>query len=153
MTGRIRSASGDTRPLPPRDAVLIDTGFLVALFDRRERLHASATAWLSGERRSLWTVPSVVVEAAHFLPGRPRVALARAASAGVVHVAAPDAAAYGRVAVLLERYADLDPDWADAELVWLAETAGIASVATLDSADFSVYRLHGRRAFDIVWPR
>ncbi len=152
MTGRKRSPSVDTRPLPPRDAVLIDTGFLVALFDRRERLHASATAWLSGERRALWTVPSVVVEAAHFLPGRPRVALARAASAGVVHVAAPDAAAYGRVAVLLERYADLDPDWADAELVWLAETAGITSVATLDSADFSVYRLHGRRAFDIVWP-
>lgn len=153
MTGRIRNKSADTRPLPPRDAVLIDTGFLVALFDRRERLHASATAWLSGERRSLWTVPSVVVEAAHFLPGRPRVALARAAAAGVVHVAVPDAAAYGRVAVLLERYAELDPDWNDAELVWLAETAGIASIATLDSADFSVYRLNGRRPFDIVWPQ
>jgi predicted nucleic acid-binding protein len=153
MTARNRGASADIRPLPPRDAVLIDTGFLVALFDRRERLHASAAAWLSGERRALWTVPSVVVEATHFLPGRPRVALARAAAAGVIHVAVPDAAIYGRVALLLERYSDLDPDWADAELVCLAETAGIARIATLDGADFSVYRLHGRRALDIVWPR
>ncbi len=153
MTVRSRGPIVDVRPLPQRDAVLIDTGFLVALFDRRERLHASAAAWLGGERRALWTVPSVVVEAAHFLPGRPRVALARAAAAGVVHVAVPGAAFYGRVGLLLERYADLDPDWADAELVCLGETAGIARIATLDRADFSVYRLHGRRAFDIVWPR
>jgi predicted nucleic acid-binding protein len=148
-----RGASADIRKLPPRDAVLIDTGFLVALFDRREPLHASAAAWLGGERLALWTVPSVIAEAAHFLPGRQRVALARAAATGVVHVAVPDATAYARAAVLLERYADLDPDWADIELVWLAESAGIHRIATLDRADFGVYRLHGRRMFDIVWPR
>ena len=153
MTKRSGGASADTRPLLPRDAVLIDTGFLVALFDRRERLHESARAWLIGERRALWTVPAVVVEAAHFLPGRERVALARAAASGLVHVVAPDAADYGRVVLLLERYADLDPDWADIELVWLAEAAGIHRIATVDSADFGVYRLHGRRMFDIVWPR
>ena len=141
------------RPLPPRDAVLIDTGFLVALFDRRERLHASAARLARRRATGAGTVPAVVVEAAHFLPGRRRVALARAAAAGVLHVAVPVAAVYGRVALLLKRYAELDPDWADTELVWLAETTGIHRIATLDRADFGVYRLHGRRAFDIVWPR
>jgi hypothetical protein len=98
-------------------------------------------------------VPSVVVEAAHFIPGRPRVALARAVAAGAIHVAVPDAPVHCRVAVLLERYADLDPDWAGAELVCPAETEGITRIATLDGPDFSVYRLHGRHVFDIVWPR
>ncbi|MDP1912220.1 type II toxin-antitoxin system VapC family toxin [Brevundimonas sp.] len=133
--------------------MLLDTGFLVSLFDRRERLHAAATAWLSGQLRPLWSVPSVLVEAAHFLPGWLRPALARTVASGVVSVAAPDAAAYGRIAVLLDKYADLDADWADIELVWLAETTGIQRIATLDVADFGVYRIHGRKRFDIVWPR
>ena len=138
---------------PSRDAVLLDTGFLVSLFDRLERLHAAAAAWLDERDRPLWTAPSVLVEAAHFLPGRLRPALARAAATGIVNVAAPDAAAYGRMSVLLDKYADFGADWADVELVWLAESTGIQRIATLDVADFGVYRIHGRRRFDIVWPR
>lgn len=140
-----------SRPVA-RDAILVDTGFLVALFDRRERLHAAARDWLARVREPLWTVPSVWVEAAHFLPARLRVALARTAAGGSIEVAAPDAVGYARVAALLDRYGDFDPDWADAELIWLAEAAGIHRIATLDAADFGVYRIHGRRAFDIVWP-
>ena len=146
-------------PKPPprqapssREAVLLDTGFLVALFDRRERLHDAAAAWLASYSMPLWSVPSVLVEAAHFLPGHLRPTLARAAASGVVHVMAPDIDAYGRIAALLGKYADHDPDWADIELVWLAEACGIHRIATLERADFGVYRIHGRRAFDIVWP-
>lgn len=135
-----------------RRAILLDTGFLVALFDSRERLHAAARQWLALVRDPLWSVPSVWAEAAHFLPARMRVALARMAAGGAVQVVAPDAEGYARAAALLERYATLDPDWADAELVWLAEAAGIHRIATVDETDFSAYRIHGRRGFDIVWP-
>ena len=148
-----RSAAAVTAQAPaPRDAVLLDTGFLVALFDRREPLHASAGSWLAANRQPLWSAPSVFNEAAHFLPGRLLAALARLGAQSVVRVCAPDAAGYARIAELLERYTDMDPDWADIELVWLAETAGIRRIATLDVADFGVYRIHGRRAFEIVWP-
>lgn len=95
----------------------------------------------------------MLVEAAHFLPGGLRPALARAAASGVVTVVAPDSAAYARLVDLLEKYADLAPDWADLELVWLAESAGVQRIATLDAADFGIYRINGRKAFDIVWPR
>ena len=138
--------------LSARRAILLDTGFLVALFDSRERLHAAARQWLALVRDPLWSVPSVWAEAANFLPARMRVALARMAAGGVVQVVAPAAEGYARVAALLERYATLDPDWVDAEPVWLAETAGIHRIAALDEADFHVYRIRGRRAFDIVWP-
>lgn len=148
---RLHQMAPQAAPTP--DAVLLDTGFLVSLFDRRERLHSAAVIWLNAQTSALWAPPAVLVEAAHFLPGRLRPALARAAASGVVKVSAPDAAGYARISWLLDKYADLDPDWADIELVWLAESSGIQRIATLDAADFGVYRTHGRRRFDIVWPQ
>lgn len=140
-------------PMPAgRDAVLLDTGFLVSLIDGREPFHDAAVHWLSQQRRSLWSVPAVFAETAHFVPGWLRPQLARAAATGLVRVSAPDAAGYARMASLLEKYADMKPDWADIELIWLAEAGGVQRIATLDVADFGVYRIQGRRAFDIVWP-
>ena len=54
------------------------------------------------------------------------------------------------MAELFTKYADQDPDWADLALVWLAETAGVNQIATLDVADFSVYRINGRRRFEMA---
>lgn len=135
-----------------RDAVLLDTGFLASLIDNREPFHVAAVHWLARQRRALWSVPAVFAETAHFIPGWLRPQLARAAAAGFVQVAAPDVAGYTRAAALLEKYTDLNPDWADIELIWRAEAAGIHRIATLDATDFCVYRIHGRKAFDIVWP-
>lgn len=151
---KVQPTAPAVRSLPPagRGAVLLDTGFLVSLIDDREPLHAAAVRWLSNHHGPLWSVPSVFVETAHFVPGWLRPQLARAAATGLVRVSAPDAAGYARIGSLLEKYADAKPDWADIELIWLAEAAGIHRVATLDAADFGVYRIHGRRAFDIVWP-
>lgn len=61
----------------------------------------------------------------------------------------PDADGHARIVQLFGKYADQDPDWADLELVWLAETAGTPRIATLDVADFSVYRINGRRRFEL----
>ncbi|MBN8510592.1 MAG: hypothetical protein J0L57_18520 [Burkholderiales bacterium] len=124
----------------------------MSLIDDREPLHAAARRWLSLQHRALWSAPAVLTETAHFLPGWLRPQLARAAASGVLQVAVPDAEGYGRIAALLQKYADRQPDWADIELIWLAEAAGIHRIATLDATDFGVYRIHGRRAFDIVWP-
>ena len=53
------------------------------------------------------------------------------------------------MAELFRKYADQDPDWADLALVWVAESTGIARIATLDVADFSVYRINGRKRFEL----
>ena len=68
-----RDSGGTLSRAAARDAILVDTGFLVALFDTRAPLHAAARDWLVRVREPLWTVPSVWVEAAYFLPGRLRV--------------------------------------------------------------------------------
>jgi predicted nucleic acid-binding protein len=54
-----------------------------------------------------------------------------------------------RGAELMAKYADLPMALADATLVALAEERGDPRVFTLDS-HFRVYRLHGRRRFEIV---
>ena len=128
-------------------AVLIDTGLLVALFDRLDAHHAAAAEWMAGNTAPLLTVSPVLSEAAHFLPVRLRASLASLVARGGLQVHHPDAPGYARIAHLFEKYADQDPDWADLELVWLAESAGTHRIATLDVTDFSVYRIHGRKRF------
>jgi uncharacterized protein len=49
----------------------------------------------------------------------------------------------------MERYADCPMDLADATLVVLAEERGISRIFTLDS-DFHIYRINGRKRFDLI---
>jgi predicted nucleic acid-binding protein len=129
--------------------VLVDTSVLVALFDRLDARHGTVTAWMANNHAPLLTVAPVLSETAFFLPPRLRMALAGLAARGVLRVHLPDAGGYARIAQLFQKYADQDPDWADLELVWLAETFGTPRIATLDVADFSVYRIHGRKRFEL----
>lgn len=128
---------------------MLDTGVLVAIYARDDPRHEAATRWLAGFRGALHTVEPVLSEAAYFLPARLRAALAELVERRVLRVHHPDLGAYARIAALLRKYADLDPDWADVSLVWLAESTGITRIATVDIADFSVYRIHGRKRFEL----
>ena len=129
--------------------VLLDTGVLVAIHARDDPHHAEAARWMASCGSELHTTESVLTEAAYFLPARSRHLLADLAANGAFVVHPPDAAGYARIGVLLRKYADIDPDWIDMELVWLAEATGINRIATLDLADFSVYRIHGRKRFEL----
>lgn len=51
---------------------------------------------------------------------------------------------------LMDQYADLPMDFADASLVWLANRINAANVLTLDRRDFAVYRLKNGRRFRTV---
>lgn len=119
------------------------------MFDRLDSHHEAASAWMKKNDLALLTVVPVLTEASFFLPARLRVALAGLAANGTLELQHPDAAGYARVAQLLSKYADQSPDWADMELVWLAETTGIVRIATLDVTDFSVYRVNGRKRFEL----
>lgn len=144
-----RARAGTQRSEPAAGRVLIDTGVLVALYARDDPRHPAAKRWLARFRGTLHTVEPVLSEAAFFLPARSRAALAELCERNVLQIHHPDSAGYARIAALMRKYADLDPDWADVSLVWLAETDGIARIATLDVADFSVYRIHSRRRFEL----
>jgi uncharacterized protein len=131
------------------DAVLLDTGVLVGLFDRQDPWHARASRWLGNFHGALHTVEAVLTEAAFFLTALQRAQLAELAAGPTLQVHTPDAAGHARIATLLRKYADQDPDWADASLIWLAESSGIERIATVDQRDFGLYRIQGRRKFKL----
>jgi uncharacterized protein len=151
VTSSIRRAKREkvTQVKAPTGGVLLDTGVLIALYARDDPQHLAATRWLASFRGALHTVEPVLTETACFLPARLRAAIAELVEQGAIQVHHPDRAAYARIATLLRKYADIDPDWADVSLVWLAETIGISRIATLDVADFSTYRIHGRKRFEL----
>ena len=130
--------------------MLMDTGVLVALFNRLDIHHTAVSAWMAKTGSTLHTVSPVLSETSFFLPSRLRASLADLAARAVLRVHSPDSTGHARIAQLFEKYADQDPDWADMELIWLAETTGVNCIATLDVTDFSVYRIHGRKRFELA---
>jgi predicted nucleic acid-binding protein len=50
---------------------------------------------------------------------------------------------------LMEKYADIPMDLADASIVAAAESLNLDTVFTLDS-DFHVYRLYDKRPFNVI---
>ncbi len=149
MTDRVPAAASAGRQPRTFTGALLDTGPLVALYARDDPAHAGVVSWLAGFRGGLHTVEPVLSEAAYFLPGRMRAVVADLAASGRLTLHQPDSAGYARMAALFRKYSDFDPDWADLALVWLAEKTGIARIATLDVADFSVYRIQGRKRFEL----
>ncbi len=55
-----------------------------------------------------------------------------------------------RARELIDQYASLPMDYADATLVALAEDIGSDLIFTTDRRDFGIYRMGGRRRFRIV---
>ena len=133
---------------------LVDTGFLVALFSRRDRLRAAARAHLQTHTYPLATVAPVVVETSFFLDARRKADLFEWILRGGLAVADLPLEAYREVKTIVAKYADRDIDFADAALIWFAGVSGCRSILTVDERDFSVYRLKGNKRFEITdWQR
>ncbi|MGY0195940.1 type II toxin-antitoxin system VapC family toxin [Leptothrix sp. BB-4] len=147
---RTGAKAGSPRQSPDSMPTLLDTGILVSLFNRDDPWHARVNRWLAGFRGELHTVEAVLTEASFFLAAHQRARLADIAAGPMFKVHAPDAAGHRRMATLMTKYADLDPDWADVSLVWLAEASGIDHIATVDQRDFGLYRIDGRRKFRLA---
>ncbi len=134
--------------------LVVDTGFLVALYRRGDNLHTQALEFLRGSRAPLLTASPVVVEACHFLNLRGKVELLKWVERGGLAVAEIPSEAYPALAIVLQKYEDLDIDLADAALIWLAELVGEYQILTVDERDFTAFRLKGRKRFDLVrWYR
>ena len=129
---------------------LVDTGFLIALFRRRDRLHRAARDHLQAHTYPLITVAPVIVEASFFLDAHRKADLLESVLREGLAVAELPPDAYREIRTIVLKYADRDIDFADAALIWLAGVSGCRSILTVDERDFSVYRLKGNRRFDVI---
>ncbi len=128
--------------------LIVDTGPLVALLDRRDRLHSWALETFERLSPPFLTCEAVLTEASHFLDDSS--ALRAAWLAGELAVDFDCEKHRERVCALMRRYAPMD--FADACLVAMAEIHHPATVVTIDRKDFSRYRTHGRNRLRTVMP-
>lgn len=132
--------------------LLLDTGALVSLLDRSQREHRAFLGFFESWEGPVLSTEAILTEATHLL-GRHRGgrrACVEFFLAGGAVLVPTTAGALRRVRELIDQYASLPMDYADATLVALAEEVATDMVFTTDRRDFGVYRLHGRRRFQIV---
>lgn len=123
--------------------VLIDTGPLVALFDRRDACHDACREQARSLPASLFTCLPVITEASYLLnryDSHLVHQLLAACHDGVYALLPLDASDIEHIDHLIAKYQNLCLDFADATLMYLAEREGIEHIFTLDRRDFTVFR-------------
>ena len=132
--------------------LLLDTGALVSLLDRSQRQHAEFARFFGEWERAVVSTEAILTEATHLLgkqKGGRQACVDFFLSGGALLVPTTNAS-LRRSRELLSQYSDLPMDYADATLVVLAEELGTNLVFTTDRRDFGIYRIRGRRRFEIL---
>jgi uncharacterized protein len=123
--------------------ILVDTGPLVALFDRDDTHHARCLRTLQSIRAPLMTTVPVLTEAFHMLAPASAASdrLREFVQRGGVTPWFFEHQSLTRAFELMEAYRDHPMDLADASLVAAAETQNTRRVFTIDRRDFETYRI------------
>lgn len=137
-------------------SILIDAGPLVALFapdDRHHQRFDRLIEQLAKDGLRLLTTWPCVVEAAYLLDIPQRFELLRWIELGGVRVHPFEPPHLNHMIGWMQRYTEpgkREMDLADATLLWLAVETGITDIMTVDTRDFSRYRLPDGRTFRLI---
>lgn len=127
-------------------STLVDSGPLIALFDRDDRHHRRVASFLEAERLELVTTWPVLTEVSALLPRAAALDFVEYVCRGGVVVENLGQDDLGVMLSLGRKYADVPMDFADASLVALAMRAGMDTILSLDR-DFDIYRLAHKKSF------
>ena len=133
--------------------VIVDTGVLVALIDRRDHYHTWVTEQLNQIEPPLLTCEAVISETWFLLQRvkNGRETLLHLLEQWQIVVRFDLDAELTAVVALLARYQSVPASLADAELVRMAELYPNSMVFTLDS-DFHIYRKKRDRPIPLLIP-
>lgn len=136
-----------------RQQVLLDTGPLVALVNRRDRFHSWVkTEWEQIEP-PLLTCEAVITEASFLLRSvhGGQKAVMSLIERGVVQIPFRLEEEVDRVGELLNRYQSVPMSLADACMVRMAEQYASSYLLTIDS-DFNIYRKERNQLIPVIMP-
>jgi len=135
------------------NSLLVDTSFLVALYDRTDLHHERCARAHEEYDEPLVTCEAVATESLHLLrrvPGAARAILA-SIEKGILAIPFRLSEKAAAVAAILDKYRDLPASLADACLIHMADQLDTGDIFTLD-ADFKHYRWRRNRAFRLLIP-
>lgn len=131
---------------------LADTGAILAVLDQDDRWHPLCSDTFGQLHLPMLTSEAVLTKLFHLFAKTPHEIRSawdfiRSGALALATLSEPE---LPRLHELMSRYSDHLMDFADATLVYLAERESISTVFTVDHADFSTYRIAGRRRFRIL---
>lgn len=132
---------------------IVDTGPLVALFDRAEQHHRWVAERFDELDAPLLVCEPVLAETMYLLARYPKAqdAVLQLLENGALSVAFRIEEHTASLRKLIQKYRDGPMSLADACIVRMSEIHGRHAVLTLDS-DFLVYRKHGRTSLPLIHP-
>lgn len=132
--------------------IIADTGFWVALLDRKDKYHTASKRALQKHNEPLITTWPVMTETCYLLirkrDGSVASSFIQNYSQGLFDVFELSKSHSARVSQLMQQYADLPMDLADASLVILAEHLGHGRILSIDQRDFNTYRWKNTEPFE-----
>ena len=135
-----------------RNTLIVDTGYWLALANRRDDHHQSATFLFQKlQNAEFITTWCVVTETCYLMQKRigidaPKTFI-RKITAGMVKTFDLAPVHCLRIEQLMEQYRNLPMDLADASLVILAEELGHGRILSVDYRDFNTYRWKNTEPF------
>ena len=132
--------------------ILTDTGFWLALFNKRDKHHQSAITFMTSNHEELITTWPVMTETCYML-GRElgvqsQIKFLQLIQSNLVSIATIGNNDLNRIEQLILKYADLPMDLADSSLVILAEALGHGRILSTDQRDFRTYRWKNHQPFE-----
>lgn len=120
---------------------LIDSGPLIALFDRGDAYHESVLAFLKSYQGEFITTWAVITEVSHMLDFNVKVQIdflkwIERGGLTLYELTRNDIA---QMRSMMEKYSDIPMDLADATLMYIANKEQIKTIVSIDS-DFDIYR-------------
>jgi hypothetical protein len=131
---------------------LVDTSAILAILDRRDIWHERCQNAFRLLSLPLLTSEAVLTELFH-LADRSRLETERVwgfVRSGSIVLGTIENVELPALHNLMSRYEDRPMDFADATLVHLANRESLDVILTVDQADFEIYRLEGKKRFQVL---
>lgn len=129
---------------------LIDTGPLVALFDRSDKYHQKTIGFIENFNGQLVTSLATITETIYLLDFSQQAqhAFLTWVAEGALTIQEIDANDGEYIVNKFQKYSDLPMDFADGCLLAISEKLGVCNIATIDS-DFDIYRVQRNKKLNI----
>ncbi|MEA3229069.1 MAG: PIN domain-containing protein [Campylobacterota bacterium] len=120
---------------------IIDSGPIIALFDKSDKYHYQVLAFLKKFKGNLVTSWAVITEVSHMLDFHLKVQIdfLKWIEIGGIEIYNISQDEIANIRVMMEKYLDIPMDLADATLMYIADKEYIKNIVSIDS-DFDIYR-------------
>jgi uncharacterized protein len=128
---------------------IIDSGPLIALFDRSDKYHKSVLDFMKSYKGKLITSWAVITEVSHMLDFNLQVQIdfLKWCEIGGIEVYNISQDEISKIRIMMEKYIDIPMDLADGTLMYIANKENIKNIVSIDS-DFDIYRTLKKQSLD-----